>query len=140
MQKQIGGAERVADLERQRRALRHPELERIEGERHRRLRRPGALAAVTRRERAKLFPETIARVSGGTAKERLHRGGKRRVSGGRRIIDECAIVRVSVSVDVARDDGRVGRPGAEVAEPVYAHRVEEVISEIVLDLVARIER
>ena len=139
VEQEVGRAERIRDAEGEARALRQPDLERVErdGE-HRRL-RPRGLAAVPAGERAELRAEALARPLAGGSEQGLHRRRHRRVRGSRGIEDEGAVVGVAVAVHVPGDDGRVRPARAEAARPVHPDDVAEIVADVVAELVARVE-
>ena len=139
MEDEVGGAERIGDVHRERRALRQVELERVERHREHRRLRPRPLAAVAPRDPSELGAQALLRLPAGAREQRLHRGRDGRIGDRGRVEDEGTIVRIPISVHVAGDDGRVRITGAERARPVHAHGVEEVIADVVADLVARVE-
>ena len=138
VQQQIGGAERVADGEAERGALRQANLGRVEREAQIRARRPRTLAAVAPGEITELAAEAFPGLGGPFSQQLVHRGRDFRFGAGR-IEHECTVVGIPVAVDVAGDGRRERVAAREPAKPVHAQEVEEVVAHAVRDLVTRVE-
>ncbi len=130
--------ERVGHLERDVRALRQPELERVERDVQVTAHRPRPFAGVASRELSQLAADACRGFARAGGKETLEPRLERRIGRKRgRIEHEGAIVAVAVAVHVLVDRGRVVDARAEVAEPRDAHGVPRVVAQRVLDLMAR---
>ena len=140
MQQQVRRAERVVDLERQRRALRQTELERIERDAQEGLLRPRTFAAVALGECTELTLQALPRIGSGACEQIANALRRHGVSRRGRVRDERTVIREPVAIHVAADDRRVRIARSHIAEPVHPHRVKEVVAERVLELMARIER
>ena len=139
MEEEVGGAERIAHVEGERRTLGETDLERIDREAEVRRLDPGPLATVAPRDRPELPLQAAACLGARAREERLHRGADGGIGRRGRVDDEGAIVAIPVTVHVARDERGEGIPGAEAPEPVDADQIEEVVAEVVADLMTGVE-
>src|SRR5690606_37592545 len=127
VQQEIGCAERIVYGQFESRTLRQPHLERIERQREACGLRPRTLTAVAPCNIAELLHEARANRTGAVGEQRLHSTAQCGVARARRIVNESAIVRETVAVDVARYRGRERSARTNLSEPADVDELEQVV-------------